>query len=190
MKYLFFILILCGACIQKNSEESLNLTEDQLKKIILNRPTMPTQNSDEILIKLEENYKIDSSNIENVYNLAFIYCTRCLQNINSDTLNCLSANRYFQRVKNLDRNFRDGKAFYNSHLCYKKIGNRDAALVDLNIFIKKNMNNRAIGVNFYLQRADLYYESGKINEACQDLKYALKLDTIGLYKLSNKILCK
>jgi tetratricopeptide (TPR) repeat protein len=190
MKYWILFLICCVACQPKKSDEGLNLTDEQLKEILRQNSSTPVQNSGDIIYKLEENLKIDSTNLENLYNLAFVYCTKCLQDLKIDTLSCIKAIQYFQKVKNLDKNYRDAKAYYNSHLCYKKMGNRESALENMNIFVENNLNNKTLRINIFLKRAELYIELGRREEACRDLKNALKSDTTGYYKLSDKISCK
>ena len=188
--YFFCILLYFVSCNFNDDKDALNLSNEQLKEIIRKKTPTPEQNHNDAILKLEENYQKDSNDLLNVYNLAFMKCTNCLQGVSSETKNCMDALTYFQRVKKINKFYRDSKAFYNSYLCYKKMEKQEEALKELDVFIKNNQNKDKIQVNFYLQRAELLNELGRNAEACDDLKRALKFDTMGYFTLINKIPCK
>ncbi len=183
-------MLILSSCNSKNEDDSLNLSNEQLKNLIRKNPSLSAQNQNDAILKLEENYQKDSNDILNVYNLAFMKCTNCLQGNSSNSIDCIDALKYFQRVKKTNKFYRDSKAFYNSYLCYKKMEKQEEALKELDVFIKDNQNKDKIQVNFYLQRAELLNELGRNAEACDDLKRALKFDTTGYFTLKNKIPCK
>lgn len=179
----FIVLLICAACgAAPNPDAGLELSDEQLNALIKNRHIVPNEdNGDAALAQLEAAYKTDSSQIDNVYNLAYMYTARCISD--SSHSECPRALQYLTRVIGLQRDYRSGNAFYNRMLCYQHLGQYEAALADLNIFAEMHKNDEKPPVNFYYQKAVLLQQLGKIAEACAELKNAEKLDTTGLSDL-------
>jgi tetratricopeptide (TPR) repeat protein len=194
MRYFFLLfisvaLVACGGK-KKSDDGGLELTDAQLKALMKQQPTAggdPGQ-GEAALKQLEAAYQTDSSDIDNVYNLAFLHCGQCLND--SSFQACPKAEQYLSRVVVLKSDYREGKAFYNRYLCLQHRGALQPALEDLNSFIAINSKNPKPAVNFYLQKAALLQKMGKMSEACAELKKANKIDTIGLSSIEWKNQCK
>ena len=185
MKYLITLIIpiflfACGG--KKADDGGLNLTDEQLNEIMKRKPmtnnTNPGANSDEAMLQLEASYQTDSSLLDNVYNLAFMYCSKCVSD--STMQSCPKAEQYLSRVIILKADHRQGKAYYNRALCLEHQGKYESALADLNKFIAMHSNNPKPPVNFYFQKAVLLHKMGRSPEACTELKKAEKIDTTGI----------
>ncbi len=191
MKILFHIVLAVSiiSCGSNNNEGGLELSDEQLKEIMKRQApiTNPGQ-GDAALIQLEQYYQSDSSNIDNVYNLAFLYCGKCLSD--SSFTECTKAEQYLNRVISLQKDYREGKAFYNISLCFKHQGKLEPALGALNSFIAINKDNPKPPVNFYIQKASILHELGRSQEACSEIKNAEKLDSTGLSIIKWKSECK
>jgi tetratricopeptide (TPR) repeat protein len=123
---------------------------------------------------LEMSYQSDSSNLDNVYNLAFMYCNKCVAD--TSYVDCPKAEQYLSRVIRLKADYRQGKAYYNRALCYEHQSKFDAALQDLNRFSEINANNPKPPVNYFLKKALLLKKMDRSREACVELKKAEKLE--------------
>ena len=176
----FILLLICsGFQINTNNDGGLDLSDEQLQQLMKNRPTMPGENNgDAALLQLETAYQEDSSQIDNVYNLAYMYTARCIGD--STYICCPKALQYLNRSLVLSKNHRWGNAFYNRMLCYQHLGNYEAAIKDIDTYTELHKNDEKPLVNFYYQKAVLLQQSGKMKEACAELKNAAKLDTTGL----------
>ena len=178
MKHLTFLLLtlLLIACGQKKSNDGgLELTDAQLKELMKKQPQMTnTGTGDEAMQQLEMSYLDDSSNIDNVYNLAFMYCNKCVAD--TSFVACPKAAQYLSRVIRLKADYRQGKAYYNRALCNEHQSNLDAALLDYNRFSEINANNPKPPVNYFLKKALLLKKMERNREACVELKKAEKLE--------------
>ena len=178
MKYLNLLLlsILLIACGQKKSDDGgLELTDAQLKELMKKQPQMTNPGTgDAAMQQLEMSYMADSSNLENVYNLAFMYCNKCVAD--TSFVACPKAAQYLSRVIRLKADYRQGKAYYNRALCNEHQSNFDAALLDYNRFSEINANNPKPPVNYFLKKALLLKKMDKSREACVELKKAEKLE--------------
>ncbi len=171
------ILVACGRN-PKNDEGGLELSEEQLKELMKRQMPKPgggQAGSDIALLQLEENYITDSSNIDNVYNLAYLYCSRCLAD--SSYSDCPKALQYLNRVTVLQHDYRRRNAFYNRGLCHQHMGNYSQALADIEVFAELHLKEDKPPVNFYLQKAIILHQWGKKEEACLELKNAAKVDS-------------
>ena len=182
------LLLSILSCTTKKSDSELELSDEQLNELIKNQRTGKVNPSDMALEYLETAYLKDSSNIENVYNLSFMYCSKCMNESNFD--DCSKAIQYLSRVITLKPDYREGKAFYNRQLCKFQLSNFESALEDLNSFIELNKKNPKPAVNYYLQKAVILEKIGKKEEACKSLKLAEKLDTSGLSDIKRSCSCK
>jgi tetratricopeptide (TPR) repeat protein len=178
MKHLTFLLLilLLLACGQKKSNDGgLELTDAQLKELMKKQPQMTNPGTgDEAMQQLEMSYLDDSSNIDNVYNLAFMYCNKCVAD--TSFVACPKAAQYLSRVIRLKADYRQGKAYYNRALCNEHQSNLDAALLDYNRFSEINANNPKPPVNYFLKKALLLKKMERNREACVELKKAEKLE--------------
>lgn len=183
---IFFFTII--SCSNKKTDSGLELSDEQLNELIKNQKPVNSNQSAMALDNLESDYQKDSSNIENVYNLSFMYCSKCL---NDSSFNiCPKAIQYLNRVVKLNPEYREGKAFYNRQLCAMHLGKYEAALEDINSFIELNKKNPKPAVNYFLQKAIILEKIGKIDEACKTLNLAKNIDTVGFSNLNWKISCK
>lgn len=178
MKHLTLLLLalLLIACGQKKSNDGgLELTDAQLKELMKKQPQMTNQGTgDAAMQQLEMSYQSDSSNLENVYNLAFMYCNKCVAD--TSFVACPKAAQYLSRVIRLKADYRQGKAYYNRALCNEHQSNLDAALLDYNRFSEINANNAKPAVNYFLKKALLLKKMDRSREACVELKRAEKLE--------------
>jgi tetratricopeptide (TPR) repeat protein len=192
MKYLIFILPVliffsCGT--KKSNDDGLELSDDQLKELMKKQPQISNPGSgDAALQQLELSYLSDSSNLDNVYNLAFLYCTKCVAD--TSFASCPKADQYLSRVIRLKADYRQGKAYYNRALCNEHQSKLEAALQDLNRFSEINANNSKPPVNYFLQKALLLKKMDRSREACAELKRAEKLDSTGISQVSWRDECK
>jgi tetratricopeptide (TPR) repeat protein len=178
MKYLTLLLLtlLLIACGQKKSNDGgLELTDAQLKELMKKQPQMSNPGTgDAAMQQLEMSYQSDSSNLDNVYNLAFMYCNKCVAD--TSFVACPKAAQYLSRVIRLKADYRQGKAYYNRALCNEHQSNLDAALLDYNRFSEINANNPKPPVNYFLKKALLLKKMDRSREACVELKKAEKLE--------------
>lgn len=179
MKHLTFLLLilLLSACGQKKSNDGgLELTDAQLKELMKKQPQLNNNpgSGDAALQQLETAYQTDSSNLDNVYNLAFMYCNKCVAD--TSFVACPKAAQYLSRVIRLKADYRQGKAYYNRALCNEHQSNLDAALLDYNRFSEINANNPKPPVNYFLKKALLLKKMERNREACVELKKAEKLE--------------
>ena len=178
MKHLTFLLLalLLIACGQKKSNDGgLELTDAQLKELMKKQPQMSNPGTGlAAMQQLEMSYLDDSSNLENVYNLAFMYCNKCVAD--TSFVACPKAAQYLSRVIRLKADYRQGKAYYNRALCNEHQSNLDAALLDYNRFSEINSNNPKPPVNYFLKKAVLLKKMERNREACVELKRAEKLE--------------
>jgi tetratricopeptide (TPR) repeat protein len=192
MKYLtlLFLILLLSACGTKKTDEgSLDLSDAQLKELMKKQPQINKPGSGDAAIQqLELSYLSDSSNLDNVYNLAFMYCNKCVAD--SSYVDCPKAEQYLSRVIRLKADFRQGKAYYNRALCYEHQSKFDAALQDLNRFSEINANNSKPPVNYFMKKAMLLKKMDRNREACAELKRAEKLDSTGISQISWRDDCK
>ena len=178
MKHLTFLLLalLLIACGQKKSNDGgLELTDAQLKELMKKQPQMSNPGTGlAAMQQLEMSYLDDSSNLENVYNLAFMYCNKCVAD--TSFVACPKAAQYLSRVIRLKADYRQGKAYYNRALCNEHQSNLDAALLDYNRFSEINSDNPKPPVNYFLKKAVLLKKMERNREACVELKRAEKLE--------------
>jgi tetratricopeptide (TPR) repeat protein len=178
MKHLNILLLtlLLIACGQKKSNDGgLELTDAQLKELMKKQPQMSNPGTGlAAMQQLEMSYLDDSSNLENVYNLAFMYCNKCVAD--TSFVACPKAAQYLSRVIRLKADYRQGKAYYNRALCNEHQSNLDAALLDYNRFSEINSNNPKPPVNYFLKKAVLLKKMERNREACVELKRAEKLE--------------
>ena len=178
MKHLTFLLLtlLLIACGQKKSNDGgLELTDAQLKELMKKQPQMTNPGTgDAAMQQLEMSYQSDSSNLDNVYNLAFMYCNKCVAD--TSFVACPKAAQYLSRVIRLKADYRQGKAYYNRALCNEHQSNLEAALLDYNRFSEINANNPKPPVNYFLKKALLLKKMERNREACVELKKAEKLE--------------
>jgi tetratricopeptide (TPR) repeat protein len=188
-KFLIILAVLSIlSCTNKKTDSGLELSDEQLKELLKKQRPENNNQSDMALENLETAYQKDSSNIENVYNLSFMYCSKCL---NDSSFNiCPKAIQYLNRVVKLKPEYREGKAFYNRQLCAMHLGKYEAALEDINSFIELNKKNPKPAVNYFLQKAIILEKIGKIDEACKTLNLAKNIDTVGFSNLKWKTSCK
>jgi tetratricopeptide (TPR) repeat protein len=188
-KFLIILAVLSVlSCTNKNADSGLELSDEQLKELLKKQRPENNNQSDMALENLKTAYLKDSSNIDNVYNLSFMYCSKCLND--SSLSECPKAMRYLSRVIKLKPDYREGKAYYNRQLCEMRLGKFEAALEDINSFIELNKKNPKPAVNFYIQKAVILEKIGKKDEACKNLKLAEKLDTAGLSDINWRSSCK
>jgi len=188
-KFLIILAVLSVlSCTNKNADSGLELSDEQLKELLKKQRPENNNQSDMALENLETAYQKDSFNIENVYNLSFMYCSKCLND--SSLSECPKAMQYLSRVIKLKPDYREGKAYYNRQLCEMRLGKFEAALEDINSFIELNKKNPKPAVNFYIQKAVILEKIGKKDEACKNLKLAEKLDTAGLSDINWRSSCK
>jgi tetratricopeptide (TPR) repeat protein len=170
---LILLLIACGQ--KKSNDGGLELTDTQLKEIIKKQPQINNPGTgDAAMQQLEMSYQSDSSNLDNVYNLAFMYCNKCVAD--TSFVACPKAAQYLSRVIRLKADYRQGKAYYNRALCNEHQSNLDAALLDYNRFSEINANNPKPPVNYFLNKALLLKKMDRSREACVELKKAEKLE--------------
>ncbi len=187
---LLILLLMSVSCKQQSSNDGgLELTDEQLKALMKKQPTMPGQSSgEEIMIQMEMAYQQDSSDLNNVYNLAFTYCGKCLGS--QDPGNCNKAIQYLSRTIQLQPDYRKGKAYFNRQLCYQVLGKHEQALADLNSFIPIHAKADTIEVNYFLAKANVLHQLERQEEACATLKKAYTLDTLGLSAITWKGDCE
>jgi tetratricopeptide (TPR) repeat protein len=185
MKYLILALfvLLLYACGQKKSNDGgLELTDAQLTELMKKQPQINNPGTGNAAMQqLELSYLSDSSNIDNVYNLAFLYCTKCVADTSFES--CPKAEQYLSRVIRLKADYRQGKAYYNRALCNEHQSKLEAALQDLNRFSELNANNSKPPVNYFLQKALLLKKMDRSREACYELKKAEKLEKESILKI-------
>jgi tetratricopeptide (TPR) repeat protein len=186
---LILLLMSSVSCKNQSSDDGgLELSDEQLKELMKKQPTMPGQSSgEEIMIQMELAYQQDSSDLNNVYNLAFTYCGKCLES--QDAANCNKAIQYLSRTIKLKPDYRKGKAYFNRQLCYQVLGKHAEALADLNSFIPIHAKADTIEVNYFLAKANVLYQLERRDEACATLKEAYSLDTLGLSQIEWKEEC-
>jgi tetratricopeptide (TPR) repeat protein len=191
MKYitLLLLILLLIACGQKKSTDGgLELTDTQLKEIIKKQPQINNPGTgDAAMQQLEMSYQSDSSNLDNVYNLAFMYCNKCVAD--TSFVACPKAEQYLSRVIRLKADYRQGKAYYNRALCFEHQSKLDAALQDLNRFSELNANNSKPPVNYFMKKAMLLKKMDRNREACAELKRAEKHDTTGISQIEWRADC-
>lgn len=191
MRYLLYllsltILISCGP--QNNNDGGLDLTDAQLKELMKRQPQIQNpEGGDAALVQLELNYQEDSSNLDNVYNLGFLYCGKCLNDSTYES--CPKAEQYLGRVIRLKADYREGKSYYNRALCLEHQGNFEAALQDLNRFIELNAGKSKPPVNYFMQKAVLLKKMDRTEDACKELKKAEKLDSTGISTITWRSAC-
>jgi len=170
---LILLLIACGQ--KKSNDGGLELTDAQLKEMMKKQPRTNNPGTGEAAMQqLEMSYQEDSSNLDNVYNLAFMYCNRCLGD--TSFVACPKAEQYLSRVIRLKAAYRQGKAYYNRALCNEHQNKLEAALSDFNRFSELNANNSKPPVNYFLNKALLLKKMDRSREACVELKKAEKLE--------------
>lgn len=185
---LALLILLLMSCNNQSNDGGLELSDEQLKELMKKQPTMPGQSSgEEIMIQMEMAYQQDSSDLNNVYNLAFTYCGKCLES--QEASNCKKAIQYLSRTIQLKPDYRKGKAYFNRQLCYQILGKQEEALADLNSFIPIHAKADTIEVNYFLAKADLLHQLERQAEACATLKEAYTLDTLGLSQIEWKEDC-
>lgn len=192
MKYLTLLLLilLITACGQRKPvDDPLNLTDAQLRELMKKQPQMNNPgNGDAAIVQLEMSYQEDSSNLDNVYNLAFMYCNKCVADTSFEA--CPRAEQYLSRVIRLRADYRQGKAYYNRALCFEHQSKFEQALQDLNRFSELNANNSKPPVNYFLSKAILLKKMDRNREACAELKRAEKLDSTGISQIEWRAECQ
>lgn len=175
------LMLFLTACSSNNNKEA-NLGEDgfpeftneQLQEMIKNNPQaqaqVQQQQSNKVLIqKMEELLAQNPNDLNNYYHLAKLYYQNFLKD--SLTTDCQKAIDLFTKVIQKDSEFEKGHAYYNRMLCYYNTNQLDAALNDIDLFVKTNKGRTP--VNYLAMRAEILFKKGNKEQACIDFKSAL-----------------
>ena len=77
---------------------------------------------------------------------------------------------YYGRVLDVDPTYEEGRPYYNRMLAQLDQGKYEAALQDLNHFVRVNKNQ--IRVNHQAMKAEILFQQGKLDAACLVYKEA------------------
>lgn len=86
---------------------------------------------------------------------------------------------YYNRVLDLDPNYEQGRPYYNRMLARLAQKNYEAAMKDLNAFVRVNKNQ--IPVNHKAMRAEILFQQGQVSTACavyQEAKLIAERDSL------------
>jgi tetratricopeptide (TPR) repeat protein len=86
---------------------------------------------------------------------------------------------YYNKVLDLDANYEQGRPYYNRMLARLAQKNYEAALKDLNAFVRVNQNQ--IPINHQAMRAEILFQQGQLSAACavyQEAKLIAERDSL------------
>lgn len=176
--YLCFLMLFLTACHSNDKEDSGDdfpeFSEEQLQEMLKNHPknqANQVKSTEAIIEQMETLLLQDPNNLTTHYNVAKLYH----QQFAKDSLekNCLKAIEHYSHVINQDASYEKGHAYYNRMLCYLHTKQLEAALEDIDHFVE--VNQKRTPVNYKIMRAEILYQQGKKQAACEDYLAALNI---------------
>lgn len=151
-------------------------SEEELRKMMKNNPQYQSQLAQsqgdaQLIQKMEELLTQSPNDLANNYNLAKLYHQKISKD--SSAVFCQKAIALYSTVIKINPEYEKGHAFYNRMLCYFQNKEFDAALKDIDAFAKTNKGQTR--VNYLSKRAEILFEKGEKDKACEDFRAAWKV---------------
>lgn len=167
-------LTACQGSVEEEKEDDFpEFSNEQLEAMIkaspqaqmeLNKHTAPKSDNTDFIQKMEEQLLKEPENIEIPYQLAKLYHQKLM--VDTSVVNGEKAILYYTKVIASNKEYQEGKPYYNRMLCYSLLNKWDKALDDINQF--EQINKGRTAVNYLVMRAEIYYQKGEKDKACQD----------------------
>jgi tetratricopeptide (TPR) repeat protein len=174
-------MLFLTACTSNNKGEQKigddgfpEFTQEQLREMIKNntpaqQQSSPKASTEEMVQKMEEFLEKNPTDISTNYTLAKLYHQKYMQDSLADF--CKKSISFYSQVIDLQPDYEEGRPYYNRMLCYMNVAQYDAALSDLENFLKINQGRTP--VNHESMRAELLFQKGDKSAACLTYQTAL-----------------
>ncbi|MFK7798183.1 MAG: hypothetical protein AB8E82_12070 [Aureispira sp.] len=180
---LLLFLAACQVGQQPQEEEdfpgfSAEQLDQMMKRQNLGASAVPQQKTiPEMIAQMEVSLAQFPDDTTILYNLAKLSYEQYQTDSSEQWL--LKSVHYYSKVLELAPNYEQGRPYYNRMLIRLAQKNYDAALNDLNAFVRVNQNQ--IPVNHQAMRAEILFQQGQLSTACavyQEAKLIAERDSL------------